>query len=243
MTKPEEKAVQNFVADHYENLRFALPYSRKYQFWFFRQLTDLLQPSGRVLDNGCGTGHLAEVLQGLEIVGVDLSEKMVEKAKTRMKEVHVGRAEELPFPDESFDSIFCRSLLHHLERPELAVKECYRVLKPGGKIIFSDTFKNILTYGPREIMRKHSSHFSEEHKNFSKKEMLGYIEPYFKVEKIEYLGFLAYTFFGFPDVINFQRFIPAKFLVYPFMVFLEKFFSKLPLIKKTAANIAVVAVK
>ena len=239
----QEQKTQDFVADYYEGVRFAIPYSRKYQFWFFRKLVGYLKPHGLILDNGCGTGHLGEVLPQEKIVGVDLSQEMVERARKRLYKVYQASAEKLPFPEDHFDTIFCRSLLHHLEKPRLAVDEVYRVLKPGGKVLFSDTLKNPITVIPREIMRRKSDHFSEGHKNFARQELLNLVEEKLLIKSTHYIGFVAYTLFGFPDVINFQKFIPFKSIFYPIFLGLDNILSKLPIINRLAANIVVIAEK
>ncbi|PIR97594.1 MAG: hypothetical protein COT91_00380 [Candidatus Doudnabacteria bacterium CG10_big_fil_rev_8_21_14_0_10_41_10] len=239
----KEQEIQDFVSDFYEGVRFTLPYSRRYQLWFFKQLVNLVKPEGLILDNGCGSGHLGEVLRDKKIIGLDLSEKMLKYATKRLTEVHQGSAESLPFNNSHFDTIFCRSLLHHLQNPEVAVKEVARVLKPGGKVIFADTLKNIVTSIPREMMRKKSEHFSETHQNFSKSEMLNLVGKDLEIVDVRYMGYLAYTFFGFPDVINFQKYIPFKSIVYPTCLAIDKILSRIPILRRLGANIVVVAKK
>jgi ubiquinone/menaquinone biosynthesis C-methylase UbiE len=241
--KDSEQQTQDFVAEFYEQTRFTLPYARKYQMWFFEQLVLWLKPKGLILDNGCGTGHLAEALPGARIVGVDLSPRMAEIARKRLSEVFVASAESLPFPENHFDAVLCRSLLHHLPHPEAAVAEASRVLKPGGRVLFSDTLKNPVTYLPRELMRRFSGHFSEGHKNFSQEEFFRLTGSHFKILEVHYIGFFAYTLFGFPDVANFQRYIPFKALIYPACLALDRLFAHLPLLRRLAANIVVVAEK
>lgn len=239
----KEQKTQDFVADYYEGMRFAFPFSRRYQMWFFKELINMLAPKGLVLDNGCGGGQLGEVLKDCRIIGVDLSANMLKHAAKRLSEVRQASAESLPFENNYFDSIFSRSLLHHLDHPEKAVSEMVRVLKPGGSVIFSDTLKNPITHIPRELMRKKSVHFSEGHKNFTMQEMLSLTGKNLEIVSIKYIGFIAYTLFGFPDVINFQKYIPFKRLVFPACLKIDQVLSKIPVLQKLAANIVVVAKK
>lgn len=83
--------------------------------------------SPRVLDLGCGTGALAEIvldeIPGCALVGVDLSANMAERAAERLggrAEVVVGDAERLPFRDNSFDAAYCNDSFHHYPDPALA---------------------------------------------------------------------------------------------------------------------------
>lgn len=80
-----------------------------------------------ILDLGCGTGALAEIIQSeipdCSIVGIDLSPRMVEQARTRLDErveITTGDAEHLPFPDSSFDVVYCNDSFHHYPDPALA---------------------------------------------------------------------------------------------------------------------------
>ena len=65
----------------------------------------------------------------------------------------VGRAEKLPFPDESLDSIVCTQVLEHLNLPFEASKEMYRVLKPGGHVLLTAPQMNELHEEPHDYFR------------------------------------------------------------------------------------------
>ena len=92
----------------------------------------------RVLDVATGPGSLiaAAVRRGAQPVGVDLSSKMIELARQRYPsiEFHEADVERLPFPEAAFDAVVCSFGLGHFPRPELAVRECLRILKQGGRI-------------------------------------------------------------------------------------------------------------
>lgn len=102
------------------------------------------QPGETVLDVSCGTGlvtiPLADIVKpGGSVTGVDLSEGMIKEATSRSAEQEIDNitfarmdAEALDLPDNSFDLVICSLGLMYFPYPEKALKEMYRVLKPGG---------------------------------------------------------------------------------------------------------------
>lgn len=103
----------------------------------------------RVLDVGSGNGaapiYLAKA-RGCEVVGLNLSERENEFARERAREegvegrveIHYGDFHELPFEDATFDVVWSQeSLLHAVDKP-LVLRECLRVIRPGGRFVLSD---------------------------------------------------------------------------------------------------------
>ncbi len=107
------------------------------------QLRDI--PYEALLDVGCGTGFLIDLLakqRPARYAGLDLSPEMIRMAESkRIKgaEFLVGSADRLPFPDGCFDIVTCSQSFHHYPYPDKAMAEALRVLKPGGLYILSDT--------------------------------------------------------------------------------------------------------
>jgi ubiquinone/menaquinone biosynthesis C-methylase UbiE len=102
-----------------------------------------LRPGMRVLDVGCGPGSitvgLAEVVAPGEVVGIDVQQSQVERARDLAVErgvanvrFEVGDVYRLPFLDHSFDAVFAHTVLMHLQEPVRALAEARRVLRPGG---------------------------------------------------------------------------------------------------------------
>ncbi|MFN0315995.1 MAG: class I SAM-dependent methyltransferase [Burkholderiales bacterium] len=93
---------------------------------------------GRLLDIGCGTKPYASRLSKYvdEHIGVDREIPFNPAASVDL----VGSAYEIPTPDESFDSALCTAALEHLAEPEDALKECLRILKPGGVAVYTVPF-------------------------------------------------------------------------------------------------------
>lgn len=100
-----------------------------------------LRPGQRVLDVACGTGVLTRAAalhtgpSGV-VIGLDLSPRMLAVAARLSPTLtwQEGSAEQLPFPDESFDAVVSQFGLMFVSDPTLALREMMRVLKPGGRL-------------------------------------------------------------------------------------------------------------
>jgi 2-polyprenyl-3-methyl-5-hydroxy-6-metoxy-1,4-benzoquinol methylase len=104
-------------------------------------------PSGtRVLDVACGTGNLAIPLarQGCTVTGVDIAPNLLVQARERAAAEHLtaifdeGDAEQLPYPDATFDAVVTMFGAMFAPRPELVAQELARVLKPGGTLAMAN---------------------------------------------------------------------------------------------------------
>jgi ubiquinone/menaquinone biosynthesis C-methylase UbiE len=109
-----------------------------------------LSAGQRVLDVGCGTGNLLRSTgkrhRDVELAGVDPDLKMLARAERKLRRAGLkakldrGFAQELAFPDASFDVIFSSLMLHHLDGPSRGemLAEVRRVLRPGGLLVLAD---------------------------------------------------------------------------------------------------------
>jgi SAM-dependent methyltransferase len=100
-----------------------------------------IAPRQRVLDVACGPGHVAAAAaaRGAQPQGLDFSAAMVGIARKTYPHIAVteGDAESLPYPDGTFDAIVSSFGMHHVPRPQAALAECRRVLRPGGRVAFT----------------------------------------------------------------------------------------------------------
>jgi SAM-dependent methyltransferase len=106
---------------------------------------------GRLIDIGCGKKPYRDILKPLvtEHIGVDHVDTFHDKANIDL----FGTAYEIPSGDTQFDSAISTAVLEHLEEPEKAILECYRVLKPGAHAIYSVPFIWHLHEEPRDFFR------------------------------------------------------------------------------------------
>ena len=105
----------------------------------------LADARGRVLELGVGTGlSLPHYPAVAELVGVDASQPMLDRARRRAREsgrdviLVNARAEELPFDDDSFDTVVAIAVLCTVADPDRALREIRRVLRPEGRFLFSE---------------------------------------------------------------------------------------------------------
>lgn len=116
----------------------------------------------KVLEVGCGAGtdFIQFARAGADVYGVDLASKSIELTNTRLKlyglkgNVREADSETLPFEENMFDLVYSWGVIHHTPDTEKAIKEIYRVLKPGGKIVIMiyhkyswAVFKIFIKYG------------------------------------------------------------------------------------------------
>lgn len=142
--KLEDAASYDDVADDFERFteRFTAPIAAK--------IIDLaaLAPGAEVLDVGCGTGVITRLAaervgDSGRVIGIDLSDGMLRKASELADAARVGKriefrkadAEQLAFPDASFASVLSLYALKHFPNPVRALREMFRVARPGSRTI------------------------------------------------------------------------------------------------------------
>ncbi len=134
----------NLVSPYYDDRHWA-------SFWFENEmplLANWLGSGDRFLDAGCGTCPYFSQVEGYfhEYYGLDLSRGMLEIAQMKYQshphyakmELTVADLDCIPYPDNYFDVVLCTRVLSHMDDPERAFAEFYRVLKPGGRCFITD---------------------------------------------------------------------------------------------------------
>lgn len=108
----------------------------------------------RLLDVACGQGFafpfLDDRFQPDHLLGVDIDPVLVERSSAIADgckcqvEVRVGNAAKLDLQDQSIDAVFCHQSFHHLEDQEAAAREFFRVLAPGGVLLFTESCRSFI---------------------------------------------------------------------------------------------------
>lgn len=134
------------IGVHYNTTRKADPF-------LVGKLFEHLSPEAdRIyLDVGCGTGNYSIELQkrGVNLIGIDPSERMLEKARSRNDKIdwRQGKVEELELEDKSIDGAIGSLTIHHWSDLQKAFSELHRVIKPGGRlVIFTSTSEQMKGY-------------------------------------------------------------------------------------------------
>ena len=143
-------AIYNTIGKNYDVTRKADPAIAQI-------LLKLLNPMplGKYLDLACGSGNYTIALhnQNINIDGVDISDEMLIKAKSKSKLIswYRGDAECLPFNDKTYNGVICTLATHHMNNLNKALQEIYRVLSNEGKfVIFTATPEQMNNYWLRE---------------------------------------------------------------------------------------------
>jgi demethylmenaquinone methyltransferase/2-methoxy-6-polyprenyl-1,4-benzoquinol methylase len=106
--------------------------------WRRITIDETVREGDRVLDACCGTGDLAigARVRGAEVVGLDFSERMLERARRKAPAIDWGHGDvlALPFDDASFDAATVGFGVRNVEDLEAGLKELRRVLRPGGRL-------------------------------------------------------------------------------------------------------------
>ncbi len=136
--------------------RLANIYDLRWRNYIINTLTFLhnwekIQPQAMILDVACGTGEFERLLleknPTQKIVGIDISEKMLDLARQKYDafsnvEFQQASVHSLPFDSDYFDVVVCANSFHFFDQPQLALQEMKRVVKPNGKVIILDWNKD-----------------------------------------------------------------------------------------------------
>lgn len=132
----------------YEVVTTAVFLGRRNDIWDRLVEASGVVPGDDVLDVGCGTGYFtsrlaAAAMPGGAVTGIDPSESMIEFCRQRIPgdiSFVTGTAQQLPFDDGAFDVVASSMTIHHIPQDArlASMKEMYRVLRPGGRLLIAD---------------------------------------------------------------------------------------------------------
>lgn len=131
--------------------------------WFFNYVPQDFTPT-KILDVGCGTGHLLQFCQrklganAATFSGVDINKHMIVGAEKTFPsyQFEVVEGSQLPYPDNSFDFVYIATVLSHAPNPFDILKEAIRVTTNGGKVaVLDQDFETAVLYlGEKQLTRK-----------------------------------------------------------------------------------------
>lgn len=162
---------------------------------------------GDCLEVGAGTGEISRALlaAGHTAIATDISPNMVKEMQSKGIDARVSDAEQLPFPDASFDTVVGAEMIYYLEHPDVFIGEASRVLRPGGRLLLSSANNTTKIYDRlRALLRTFglgSMYFDDKNREFiTAKKLRALLEKGgFEVEKIEKIIVIP---FGFLDFLN-----------------------------------------
>ncbi|MEI4770177.1 class I SAM-dependent methyltransferase [Psychrobacillus sp. FJAT-51614] len=143
MNKRVEETYNQLVNDYEHNVDIKSLFNTEYERPAMMNLLPSDLSNNKVLDAGCAAGWytIQLVHLGADVTGTDLSPKMVDATRRRVGEnakvLCLDLGEKLPFENETFDWIISSLVLHYIKDWNSTFKEFRRILKPGGKLLFS----------------------------------------------------------------------------------------------------------
>lgn len=119
----------------------------------------------KVIDVGCGFGHsfeeLAKRFSPELIIGLDADPALLDHAKqaaeacTAPVQLHAANAANIDLPDGEFDMVVCHQTFHHIVEQEAAMAEFFRLLKPGGVLLFAESTRSFIHSLPIKLLFRH----------------------------------------------------------------------------------------
>lgn len=149
-------AREHDINDYYARSGWAIQLIEQRRLAHIRRLLDA-RPGHRVLEVGCGGGHVLRQFPECDLTGVDVSGEMLAKAEKNLEgyrfTLHKGEIGKLGLEDGSFDRIICTEVLEHVVDPEPVLEHIARLLRPNGRAVI--TFPNDrLINGLKDAVRK-----------------------------------------------------------------------------------------
>lgn len=173
------------------------------KYWDLRDksaLSFLREQDQRVVDVGCGEGITLERAKKLfpkkEFIGIDSEQENIDICHNFSLKVHKGRAEDLPLFSDEVDFVLFLEVIEHLEKPEIAVDEINRILKPGGRlaVVFPQDFNfklaRILT-----LKFKEAFYPTGHTRQWTPKDMIFLLKKHgFEIKEVKCLPFFFWPF-------------------------------------------------
>lgn len=135
--------------------------------WYVEHLLrHLARPPEQIVDLGCGPADIAlrlvRALSGAHVTAVDGSAAMLDLARTAIRKaamgrritLHLGRLPDASLPEQHFDAVLSKDMLHHLPDPQVLWREARRLARPGATLFVMDLVRPTSTLEAREIVER-----------------------------------------------------------------------------------------
>lgn len=142
MKHSKKELFYNEIADEWEHVgTYKSETNKRLKVVFEELLNGINIKNKKFLDAGCGLGYFSKVAvsKNASVTGIDIGDKLIDKCIKAVREANFieGAVTQIPFKDKFFDIVLCTEVIEHVEEPIKAVRELFRVVKPGGYIIIT----------------------------------------------------------------------------------------------------------
>lgn len=149
-------ALEHDIDAYYDRASPLIRFIERRRLSAIREMLDI-QPGERLLEVGCGGGHVLRLFPQATRTGVDVSGRMIEKARRNLDDPSVrllkGELQEVGLHDGEFDAVICTEVLEHTVNPRAVLAEIRRVLHPKGRVVV--TFPNDhLIHAVKSLLRR-----------------------------------------------------------------------------------------
>jgi len=222
------------------------------QFWYGEMMREIVTRSRKkkikIIDLGAGTCLFFETIKNnpnIDYTGVDSSQEMLNYANSiygSFPHFHslVKNLDGDFSIQEPYDAYVMRSLVHHLDHKDEFLKMLISRIPSGALLVISEPNRNFVTHALRELLKKiKKGHFDQDHYDLSAQ----YFLEHFKRDDIsllgmKYFGYLSYPF-SFPYILK----LPIPAWCIRLFIPIDRFFSKLPIIRRLSWHVIYIAQK
>lgn len=142
----ENHAEKHDLDKFYNHPNFLFRYIENTRIRVLIKLADI-KPSDKVIEVGCGAGHILERVPEGNLYGIDISDIQIKRAKERLGdrvELKKSPGEKIPYEDKYFEKILCSEVIEHVLDPAPLLIEMKRVLKDDGVLSLSIPNENLI---------------------------------------------------------------------------------------------------
>ena len=135
----EELATKHDLDKFYNHPNFAFRYIEQKRIEKLIEAAEIKE-SDKILEVGCGAGHILEKISKGKLYGIDISEIQIERTRKRMGdkvELKKAPGENIPYEEKFFDKVLCSEVIEHVIDPREVLKEISRVMKDDGILSLS----------------------------------------------------------------------------------------------------------